>query len=72
MNEKDAVEIATRFLKDKSAQVRGFAKADYLAEENTWACIFEKVTPPGAVDAPGALMVLVNCQTGEPSFFDTM
>jgi hypothetical protein len=72
IEETNAVEIATRFLKSRGVDEDGFAEARYVPEEQVWACLFHRKAPPHAVDAPGIMIVHVNCLTGEPSFFDTL
>ncbi|HXG09278.1 MAG TPA: hypothetical protein VNK04_05765 [Gemmataceae bacterium] len=72
IEEHTAVEIATRFLKARGVDDDGFAEARYVPEEQVWACLFHRKTPPDAVDAPGVIIVHVNGLTGEPSFFDTL
>lgn len=72
IEEKTAVQIATRFLKVRGVDVGGFAEARYVPEEQIWACCFDTITPPDAVDAPGLIIVHVNRLTGEPPFFETL
>lgn len=73
IEESDAIEIATRFLKARQVVVERFSAATYDSEEQIWACCFEKQSfPLGAVDAPGVIIVEVNCMTGEPGFFDVL
>jgi hypothetical protein len=72
IEEKSAIEIATRFLKARGVDVEGFAESRYLPEEKIWACCFFNRMPPDGVDCPGMTIVDVDCSTGEPSLFETM
>lgn len=72
IEEKTAVEIATRFLCLRGVDVEEFAQATYIPERSIWACCFFNKMPVGGLDSPGMTIVDVDCSTGEPSFFDTM
>ena len=42
IEESDAIEIATRFLKARQELSTGFQRRIYVSEEQIWACCFEK------------------------------